>query len=44
MATPEGASDSTLFEKHGKLTKDIENEMSTWELLTMELEEFKAKQ
>jgi len=44
MATPEGASDSTLFEKHGKLTKDIENEMSTWELLTMEMEEFKAKQ
>lgn len=44
LATPEGAADAALFEKHGKLTKDIENEMSTWELLTMELEDFKAKQ
>ena len=43
LATPEGASDAALFEKHGKLSKDIENEMSTWELLTMELEEIKEK-
>lgn len=43
LATPEGSSDPTLFEKHGKMTKDIENEMSTWELVTMELEEMKTK-
>lgn len=43
LAIPEGASDSSLFEKHGKLTKDIENEMSTWELLTLELEDLKNK-
>ncbi|MBF0576821.1 ABC-F family ATP-binding cassette domain-containing protein [Dysgonomonas sp. GY617] len=43
LATPEGSSDPALFEKHGKMTKDIENEMSTWELVTMELEEMKTK-
>lgn len=43
LATPEGSSDSTLFEKHGKMSKDIETEMSVWELVTMELEEMKAK-
>lgn len=43
LATPEGASDASLFEKHGKISKDIENEMSTWELVTMELEEMKTK-
>ncbi|PXV65068.1 ATP-binding cassette subfamily F protein 3 [Dysgonomonas alginatilytica] len=43
LATPEGSSDPALFEKHGKMTKDIENEMSTWELITMELEEMKTR-
>lgn len=43
LATPEGASDPALFEKHGKMSKDIENEMSTWELVTMELEEMRTK-
>lgn len=43
LATPEGSSDPTLFEKHGKMSKDIENEMSTWELITMELEEMRGK-
>ncbi|MBD8347353.1 ABC-F family ATP-binding cassette domain-containing protein [Dysgonomonas sp. HGC4] len=43
LATPEGSSDPALFEKHGKMTKDIENEMSTWELVTIELEEMKTK-
>lgn len=43
LATPEGSSDPTLFEKHGKMSKDIENEMSTWELITMELEEMRNK-
>lgn len=44
LATPEGSSDPTLFEKHGKMSQNIEKEMSKWESLTMELEEFKAKQ
>ncbi len=43
LATPEGSSDPSLFEKHGKMSKDIENEMSTWELITMELEEMRTK-
>lgn len=43
LATPEGSSDPALFEKYGKVSKDIENEMSTWELITMELEEMQAK-
>lgn len=43
LATLDGSSDNTLFEKHGKLTKDIETEMSVWELLTIELEELKQK-
>lgn len=43
LATPENAMDISLFEKHGKLIKEIENEMSTWELLTVELEELREK-
>ena len=42
LATPEGASDTSLFEKHGKFTKDIDDAMNSWELLTLELEELKA--
>lgn len=43
LATPEGSENISLFENHGKLSKDIDNEMSTWELLTMELEELKNR-
>lgn len=43
LATPEGASDVSLFDKHGKLVKNIENEMSAWELMTLELDELKRK-
>jgi len=43
MATEESSSDMSLFEQHAKLTKSIENEMSTWELLTMELESLKEQ-
>lgn len=43
MFTPQGAGDSLLFERHGKLVKDTETEMSAWELLAMELEELKLK-
>lgn len=38
LATPEGAADTTLFEKHGSLTKELQNDMVRWEELTMELE------
>ena len=43
LASPENTEDTSLFEKHGKLIKGIENEMSTWELLTIELEELKKQ-
>ncbi|MDH6353955.1 ATP-binding cassette subfamily F protein 3 [Dysgonomonas sp. PH5-45] len=43
LATPDGASNPDLFDKHGRLVKDIENQMSVWELFTLELEELKAK-
>lgn len=38
LATPEKASDTSLFEKHGTLTKEIEKSMEKWEELTTELE------
>lgn len=41
LATPEGAADTTLFEKHGRLTKELEQDMSRWEGLTVELENMK---
>lgn len=43
LAAPDNAGDISLFEKHGKLVKGIENEMSAWELLTMELEDLKKQ-
>lgn len=43
LATPEGASDTTLFEKHGKQTKDLDNEMQRWESLTLELEKLNSQ-
>lgn len=43
LATPEGASDTTLFEKHGKQTKDLDNEMRRWESLTLELEKLNSQ-
>lgn len=38
MTTPEGAADTTLFEKHGLLGKELKNDMDMWENLTLELE------
>ncbi len=38
LATPEGAADASLFEKHGQLNKELKDDMSKWEELTMELE------
>ncbi len=42
LATPEGASDSALFEKHGLLTKDLTSKMSQWEEMTIELEKLNS--
>ncbi|MEN9917709.1 MAG: hypothetical protein RL662_145 [Bacteroidota bacterium] len=42
LANPDKAADTSLFEKHGKIIKSIESEMSTWELLTLELDGLKT--
>ena len=41
MATPEGASDMTLYEKHTKLKKQLDEIMEEWENASMELDEMK---
>lgn len=38
MATPEGASDSSLFERHGLINKELQEEIAKWEDLTIQLE------
>lgn len=38
LATPEGAADTVLFERHGQLTKELQSDMAKWEELTTELE------
>lgn len=44
LASPEGATDNSLFEKHGQLNKDLEKAMENWEELTIELGELQEKQ
>ena len=39
MATPEGASDMTLYEQHQKLKKELDQVVEEWEAVSMELEE-----
>ena len=41
MTTPEGASDTTLYEKHGKLKSQLDQIMTEWEEASEELEELK---
>ena len=41
MATPEGASDTSLYEKHGKLKSQLDQIMTEWEGASEELEELK---
>ena len=41
MATPQNTSNSTLYEKHGMLKKELEQEMKQWENLSIELEKYK---
>ena len=38
LTTPEGAADASLFERHGLLTKELEEDMLKWEELTVELQ------
>ena len=42
MATPEGASDMALYEKHQKLKKDLDQTVVEWETVSMELEEMQG--
>ena len=39
MATPEGAADMTLYEKHANLKKQLDTVVEEWETTSMELEE-----
>lgn len=43
LSTPEGASDTSLFEEHAVLQKEIEKEMELWDRLTSEYEIMKPK-
>lgn len=43
LATPEGAANTSLFEKHGNLNKQLETAMENWENLNTEHEELTLK-
>lgn len=43
LATPEAASDNTLYEKHGTLKKELEAVMQNWETYSLELEEMRKQ-
>lgn len=43
LATQSASTDPSLFEEHGKLTKKLEEEVSLWEGLNIELEELSSK-
>ena len=42
MATPEGASDMKLYEKHQQFKKELDAVVEEWEMVSMELEEMKG--
>ena len=42
MATPEGASDMTLYERHGKLKQQLDRAVEEWEAASMKLEELQG--
>ena len=42
MATPEGASDMSLYERHQQLKKELDAIVEEWETAVMELEEAQA--
>ena len=39
MATPEGAADMSLYEKHTALKKQLDSVVEEWETASLELEE-----
>ncbi|MDO4180463.1 MAG: ABC-F family ATP-binding cassette domain-containing protein [Bacteroidales bacterium] len=41
MATPEGAADMSLYERHQQLKKELDSAVEEWETVSMELEEAK---
>ena len=43
MATPEGASDSSLFERYGKLKQQLDKAMEDWDAASTELDSFGAE-
>ena len=43
MATPEGASDMKLYEKHQQFKKELDAVVEEWEMVSMELDEMKIK-
>ena len=44
MATPEGASDMTLYEQHQKLKEQLDRSVEEWEAASIELEEVQSQQ
>ena len=42
MATPEGAADMQLYEKHGTLKKQLDETVERWEAVSLELDEAKT--
>lgn len=42
MATPEGAADMQLYEKHGALKKQLDETVERWEAVSLELDEAKT--
>ena len=42
MATPEGASDMKLYERHQQLKGELDAVVEEWEMVSMELEELKG--
>ena len=39
MATPEGASDMKLYERHQQFKKELDAVVEEWEMVSMELDE-----
>ncbi len=42
LATPEGAAEPDIYDRHAEASKSLENAMSIWELASIELEEISA--
>ena len=42
MATPEGAADVSIYERHGALKKQLDEAVNTWEETSLELEDAQA--